>query len=69
MRHSLILIVPTGGANSGFGQNRVFAGLGLFIDAKRHYRFELGYINQYVHHENRIDQMNHQISASLFLRF
>lgn len=44
-------------------------GLGLFIDAKRHYRFELGYINQYIHHEKRSDQMNHILSASLFVRY
>ena len=57
------------GANSGFGQNRAFAGLGLFIDAKRRYRFELGYMNQYVYHENRNDQMNHLMSGSLFIRY
>lgn len=57
------------GANNGFGQNRMFAGLGLFIDPKRHYRFELGYMNQYVQHENRSDQMNHILSASLFVRY
>ena len=57
------------GANSGFGQNRVFAGLGLFIDAKRRYRFELGYMNQYEHHEKSNDQMNHLISGSLFIRY
>ncbi len=57
------------GANSGFGQNRSFAGLGLFIDAKHHFRFELGYMNQYIYNENRNDQMNHLISGSLFIRY
>jgi len=57
------------GENNGFGQNRIFAGLGLFIDSQRHFRFELGYMNQFVHHENRIDQMNHLISGSLFIRY
>ncbi len=57
------------GANSGFAQNRAFAGLGLFIDTDHHYRFELGYMNQYVHHEKSSDQMNHILSASLFVRY
>lgn len=57
------------GADSGFAQNRAFAGLGLFVDTKRHYRFELGYMNQYVHHEESSDQINHILSASLFIRY
>jgi Protein of unknown function (DUF2490) len=57
------------GATSGFGQNRIFAGLGVFIDSKRHYRFELGYLNQFIDHKNRTDRMNHLISASLFIRY
>ncbi len=57
------------GANSGFGQNRVFAGLGMFIDSKKHYRFELGYINQFIDRKNRNDLMNHIISGSLSIRF
>ncbi len=57
------------GANSGFGQNRVFTGLGFFIDRTRHFRFEMGYLNQYIYHENRNDQMNHIISGSVFIRY
>jgi len=57
------------GANSGFGQNRLFAGLGFFADSKQHYRFELGYINQFVNIENQNNQINHIISGSLFIRY
>jgi len=57
------------GANSGFGQNRAFAGFGVFIDSEKHYRFELGYLNQFVSLENQDDLMNHLISASLFIRY
>ncbi len=57
------------GANSGFGQNRLFAGVGVFIDHDKHYRFELGYINQFAHLESRDDLMNHLMSASLFIRY
>ncbi len=57
------------GANNGFGQNRVFAGIGAFIDPKRQYRFELGYLNQFVYLEKSTDQMGHIISASMSMRF
>lgn len=57
------------GVNSGFGQNRLFAGFGVFIDAKKHYRFELGYLNQFISRENQNDLMNHLISGSLFIRY
>lgn len=57
------------GANSGFGQNRMFAGFGVFIDPQKHYRFELGYLNQFASLQNRDDLMNHLISGSLFIRY
>lgn len=57
------------GADSGFGQNRLFAGFGVFIDSKKHYRFELGYLNQFVSRESQDDLMNHLISANLFIRY
>lgn len=57
------------GANSGFGQNRVFAGVGVYIDPKLLCRFELGYLNQYIYREKSTDQMNHIISTSLSIRF
>lgn len=57
------------GANSGFGQNRLFAGFGVFIDSKKHYRFELGYLNQFISRESQDDLMNHLISGSLFIRY
>jgi|SaaInlStandDraft_4_1057021.scaffolds.fasta_scaffold03259_7 hypothetical protein len=57
------------GAKSGFGQNRLFTGLGFFVDSKQHYRFELGYINQFVNLESQNNQMDHLISGSLFIRY
>lgn len=57
------------GAHSGFGQNRVFAGLGFFLDQQRHFRFELGYINQLVDNRGRNDLFNHIVSGSLFIRY
>ena len=57
------------GAVSGFNQNRAFAGLGVYIDSKQHFRFELGYMNQFIGNENRFDAMNHIISTNLFIRY
>ncbi|MCH9698221.1 MAG: DUF2490 domain-containing protein [Gammaproteobacteria bacterium] len=57
------------GAHSGFGQNRIFAGFGFFLDQQQHFRFELGYINQFVENRRRNDLLNHIVSASLFIRY
>ncbi len=57
------------GANSGFGQNRFFAGVGIFIDPDRQHRLEIGYLNQFIHRNKNTDQMNHIISISLALSF
>lgn len=57
------------GADSGFGQNRLFVGLGVFVDTDRHFRFELGYMNQFINSPSSADQMNHIISSSLFIRY
>ncbi len=57
------------GANSGFGQNRFFSGIGVFIDQNRHFRFEFGYINQFIDNRGRNDQFNHILSGSLFIRY
>lgn len=57
------------GADNGFAQNRAFAGLGLYVDEQRHYRVELGYLNQYLNVPGTNDGMNHIISASLFIRY
>lgn len=57
------------GADSGFGQNRLFVGLGVFVDSDRHFRFELGYLNQLINAPNSPDQMNHIISSNLFIRY
>ncbi len=57
------------GANSGFGQNRLFSGLGVFLDESRTFRFELGYINQYIENRGRNNQFNHILSGSFFIRY
>jgi len=56
------------GGDSGFDQNRAFAGLGWVFN--KNVRAELGYMNQYVddaHHTN--DTMRHLIMGSVFLNF
>jgi len=57
------------GAESGFGQNRAFVGLGVNLDSAKHFRFELGYMNQFIANENRPDGMNHILSTNLFIRY
>lgn len=54
------------GARGGFGQNRAFMGLGFFLDTKKHYRFELGYINQLI---GKGKEVNHLISGSFMIRY
>lgn len=56
------------GGQSGFDQNRIFAGLGWTFSPN--FRTELGYLNQYIDdakHENEI--MHHLIMGSLFINF
>ena len=55
------------GADDGFDQNRVFAGLGLKLAPWA--RSEIGYMNQYVRRPGRADAMNHIVSVTLFLNF
>lgn len=57
------------GARNGFNQNRGFAGVGLYLDSDKHFRFELGYLNQFINNRSGSDRMNHIISSSLFMRF
>lgn len=57
------------GAENGFGQNRAFAGIGAFVDSARHYRIELGYMNQFINTANGKDEMNHILSCNLFIRY
>lgn len=56
------------GGQSGFDQNRAFAGLGWTFNPS--FRTELGYMNQYLddaHHVN--STMHHLIMGSLFINF
>jgi len=55
------------GANDGFDQNRIFAGIGFNFD--KNTKTEIGYMNQYIHKATGQDQMNHLLSVNLFLTF
>jgi len=55
------------GADDGFDQNRVFAGIGYNFD--QHVRTEVGYMNNYFRKANRPDRMDHCLSVSLFLTY
>jgi len=57
------------GAEAGFDQNRLFAGLGWTLDREKHVRVELGYLNQFIHRPTRSDEMNHIFSLNFFLSF
>lgn len=54
------------GAQSGFDQNRLFAGIAW--QARPDVRLEFGYLNQYVR-GRAADSMNHVLSTGLFLNF
>jgi hypothetical protein len=55
------------GADDGFDQNRVFAGIGYNFDT--HIRTEVGYMNNYFRKVNRQDRMDHCLAVSLFFNF
>jgi len=55
------------GAQSGFDQNRLFAGLGWQFQKGRN--VEAGYLNQFVRRRGRDNLMNHILSLNLLLRF
>ena len=57
------------GTDPGFRQNRLFAGVGWDLDEDRRWRFEAGYLNQYIHRSSREDTMNHILSVNLFLTY
>ena len=50
------------GANSGFDNNRAFAGIGYAFD--KNYKLEIGYLNQYVRQVGT-DRSNHILSTTL----
>ncbi|MEX2480526.1 MAG: DUF2490 domain-containing protein [Gammaproteobacteria bacterium] len=55
------------GADDGFDQNRIFAGLGIRLAPG--WVTEIGYMNQYVARVGRSDASNHVLSMTLFLNF
>ena len=57
------------GPESGFDQNRAFAGFGWQLDKQEHFTLELGYLNQYVHLPNHNDLLNHMLFSGIQFRF
>ena len=57
------------GTQSGFNQNRAFAGMGYRIN--KNMSVEVGYMNQYINRPNnpRLDQMLHVLSVTMLLNF
>lgn len=54
------------GQRAGLRQNRVFAGLGWYIDAPRKTAVEIGYLNQWIDRPGD-DGLNHILSVNLFI--
>ncbi|MFT3707476.1 MAG: DUF2490 domain-containing protein [Archangium sp.] len=52
------------GQEAGFDQNRLFAGLGFFIDDS--VRLETGYMNQLVHRREAVDPVRHVAMVNVF---
>jgi hypothetical protein len=57
------------GADSGFDQNRLFAGFGWNFDMDRRITGEIGYLNQFIRKPSGADEMNHVLSINLLLNF
>ena len=57
------------GADSGLDQNRFFIGPGWDIDRDRHFRVEVGYLNQFVDQSSGANQLNHVLALVLLLNF
>ncbi|MGZ8226397.1 MAG: DUF2490 domain-containing protein [Methylococcaceae bacterium] len=55
------------GADNGFDQNRVFAGIGYNFD--KHIKTELGYMNQYINKPIGPDRMSNILSVNLYLNY
>lgn len=53
--------------DSGFDQNRSFAGLGYKINQQS--TFEIGYLNQYIRRHNRIDYSGNNLFLNLIINF
>jgi hypothetical protein len=55
------------GADDGFDQNRIFAGVGYNFDKST--RTEIGYMNQYIRKAVGPDRMSHILSVNLYLNY
>ena len=56
------------GADTGFAQNRLFAGFGWSFRGTQSYTLEFGYLNQYIPRDSADDAMGHVLSCTLLLR-
>ncbi len=54
------------GAESGFNQNRVFAGFGWKCDLQSRWRTEIGYLNQAINVPGRNDRNHHIVSINFY---
>jgi len=54
------------GAESGFNQNRAFAGVGYKPSPSCRWRVEVGYLNQVIELPTRRDRNNHILSVNIF---
>ena len=54
------------GAQGGFNQNRVFAGLGYKPSPECHWRVEIGYLNQVIEIPSGRDRSHHILSLNFF---
>ena len=54
------------GAETGFDQNRAFAGFGWKQDPDSPWRTEIGYLNQYVDTASGSDRQNHILSVNFY---
>ena len=57
------------GADSGFDQNRLFAGFGWNFDTDRRITGAIGYLNQFTRKPSGDNEMNHILSIYLLLNF
>jgi len=53
------------GQDTGFDQNRLFAGFGWSTPSAPDFVLEFGYLNQYVNRSSAADAMNHTLSVTL----
>lgn len=56
------------GQDTGFAQNRLFAGVGMKLGDQNRTKVEVGYLNQFIE-RGSVDSLNHILSINLFLKF